>query len=95
MSPANYLPNAKVAASHPSQLCDDLREELLIWEFNYERPILIAETGSEAGAEFGWLCYVIGEVRQAGRLGVPVQGVCLDPVMITPAGITDGIAAAA
>lgn len=54
-----------------------------LWK-RYQRPILIAETGSEAGAEFGWLGYVMGEIRQAQRLGVPVEGVCLYPVMDYP-----------
>ena len=35
---------AKVAASHSDQLCDDLWEELLIWEFNSDRgPALLQE----------------------------------------------------
>jgi hypothetical protein len=55
----------------------------------YGRPIIIAETGTEAGAELGWLGYVAAEVRQAIRSGVPVLGICLYPVMDYP-GWDDG-----
>ncbi len=51
-----------------------------IWE-RYGRPILITETGAEDSAAVGWLGYVAAEVRQARRLGVPILGVCLYPVM--------------
>ena len=35
---------AKLAASHSNQLCDDLWEELFIWEFNSNRsPALLQE----------------------------------------------------
>lgn len=54
-----------------------------LWE-RYRRPIVITETGSEAVAEFGWLGYVLAEVRQAIRMGVPIHGICLYPVMDYP-----------
>lgn len=54
-----------------------------VWQ-RYGRPITITETGAETGAEFGWLGYVLGEVRQARRMGVPIAGVCLYPVMDYP-----------
>ena len=50
----------------------------------YGRPIFIAETGIEAEARPAWLAYVCGEVREAQRLGVPVEGVCLYPVLDHP-----------
>ncbi len=50
----------------------------------YRRPILITETGAEAGPDIGWLGYVAAEVRQAQRLGTPVIGMCLYPVMDYP-----------
>ncbi len=50
----------------------------------YGRPILISETGAEGGNGAGWLRYVGGEVRAARRAGVPVQGICLYPVMDYP-----------
>ena len=50
----------------------------------YRRPMIIAETGAEAEARAGWLNYVCGEVRAAMRAGVPVEGVCLYPVVNHP-----------
>ncbi len=59
-----------------------------LWQ-RYGRPLLITETGAEASAAVGWLGYVAAEVRQAMRLGVPVLGLCLYPVMDYP-GWDDG-----
>ncbi len=50
----------------------------------YGRPIFIAETGIEGDARPAWLAHVAGEVRAAQRLGVPVQGLCLYPVLDHP-----------
>ncbi len=54
-----------------------------LWR-RYQRPILITETGAEAGAAVGWLGYIASEVRQAQRAGVEVLGICLYPVMDYP-----------
>jgi beta-glucosidase/6-phospho-beta-glucosidase/beta-galactosidase len=50
----------------------------------YERPLLISETGAEGENGAGWLRYVAGEVRAARRAGLPVEGICLYPVMDYP-----------
>lgn len=50
----------------------------------YGRPVLLAETGAEGGNGAGWLRYVGGEVRAARRAGIPVEGICLYPVMDYP-----------
>ncbi len=50
----------------------------------YNRPLLLTETGAEGGNGPGWLGYVAGEVRAAKRAGVPVEGICLYPVMDYP-----------
>ena len=55
----------------------------------YGRPVLLTETGAEGGNGAGWLRYVGGEVRAARRAGVPVEGICLYPVMDYP-GWKDG-----
>ena len=47
----------------------------------YGRPILIAETGAEGTARPAWLHYVCAEVRAAVAAGVPVEGICLYPVV--------------
>ncbi len=50
----------------------------------YGRPIFIAETGTEGDARAEWLAGVCAEVRLAMALGVPVEGVCLYPVLDHP-----------
>ena len=51
-----------------------------LWQ-RYGKSIVLTETGAEVGGDIGWLGYVSSEVRQAHRLGVPVLGICLYPVM--------------
>jgi glycosyltransferase involved in cell wall biosynthesis len=50
----------------------------------YGRPIFIAETGIEGDARGSWLRMVLDEVDKAIALGVPVEGVCLYPVLDHP-----------
>ncbi|KQU45966.1 glycosyl transferase family 1 [Sphingomonas sp. Leaf339] len=50
----------------------------------YGRPIFVAETGIEGDARPAWLAHVAGEVRLAQALGVPVQGICLYPILDHP-----------
>ena len=66
------------------QLYRPLRELLAEVHDRYDRPLLMTETGAEGGNGPGWLHYVMGEVRAALRDGVPLQGVCLYPVMDYP-----------
>ncbi|MDB5513197.1 MAG: beta-glucosidase/6-phospho-beta-glucosidase/beta-galactosidase [Enterovirga sp.] len=51
------------------------------WHGRYGRPILIAETGSEGTARASWLHYVCGEVREVMAQGLPVEGVCIYPIL--------------
>jgi beta-glucosidase/6-phospho-beta-glucosidase/beta-galactosidase len=55
----------------------------------YGRPLLLTETGAEGSARPAWLHYVCGEVREAIRRGVLVEGVCLYPITSFP-GWDDG-----
>lgn len=50
----------------------------------YGRPLLIAETGIEDEARPRWLRTVCREARLARRAGVPVEGLCLYPVVNHP-----------
>jgi beta-glucosidase/6-phospho-beta-glucosidase/beta-galactosidase len=50
----------------------------------YGRPLFIAETGIEDDARPAWLRYVGHEVAVARRNGVPVEGICLYPVVNHP-----------
>jgi hypothetical protein len=50
----------------------------------YQRPLFIAETGIEDDARPAWLRYIAAEARQARRHGVPVEGLCLYPIVNHP-----------
>lgn len=50
----------------------------------YRRPIFIAETGTESHERADWLRYIGREVREAIRIGVPLEGVCLYPIVDFP-----------
>jgi beta-glucosidase/6-phospho-beta-glucosidase/beta-galactosidase len=58
-----------------------LREMLLEVYERYGRPLLIAETGAEGSARPYWLHHVCGEVFQAMKGAVPIQGVCIYPIL--------------
>jgi len=47
----------------------------------YGRPIFIAETSIEDDHRADWLNYVSREVRRAIAAGVPIEGICLYPVI--------------
>ncbi len=50
----------------------------------YERPIFVAETGSDGDDRPHWLRYICGEVGAAIDGGVPVAGICLYPIVNFP-----------
>jgi UDP-galactopyranose mutase len=50
----------------------------------YAKPVFVAETGTENEARPEWFRYICGEVRGAMERGVPVQGICLYPVVNHP-----------
>jgi hypothetical protein len=50
----------------------------------YGRPMLIAETGCEGENGPPWVNWIGSEIRRALRLGLPVHGLCLYPVMDYP-----------
>ncbi|MBX9622429.1 MAG: hypothetical protein K2X82_01305 [Gemmataceae bacterium] len=68
--------------SHPHHL--PLRYMLREVHERYGRPLFVAETGIEDEARPGWLRYVGREAAEAIRLGVPLEGVCLYPVVNHP-----------
>ena len=58
----------------------------IIAEF-YERyncPIFLAETGIEDDSRASWLAYICAEVRWALNEGIPVEGICLYPILNHP-----------
>ncbi len=54
-----------------------------VWA-RYQRPLLIAETGIEGETRAAWLRYMCREVFTALHAGVPIQGVCLYPILNHP-----------
>jgi beta-glucosidase/6-phospho-beta-glucosidase/beta-galactosidase len=50
----------------------------------YRRPIFVAETGIEDETRPAWLRYMCKEVMTAMTAGVPVEGVCLYPIVNHP-----------
>jgi beta-glucosidase/6-phospho-beta-glucosidase/beta-galactosidase len=50
----------------------------------YRRPIFVAETGIEDDTRPAWLRYMCREVFSAMAAGVPVEGVCLYPIVNHP-----------
>jgi beta-glucosidase/6-phospho-beta-glucosidase/beta-galactosidase len=50
----------------------------------YERPFFVAETGAESRARVPWVRYVTGEVHAAVASGIPIEGICLYPIVDYP-----------
>ncbi|MBV9748477.1 MAG: beta-glucosidase, partial [Acetobacteraceae bacterium] len=82
--PDNQLVRGGVTVPLGHFLYRPLRRLLAEVHARYGRPMLLSETGAEGGNAAGWLGYVAGEVRAARRAGVPVEGICLYPVMDYP-----------
>jgi hypothetical protein len=50
----------------------------------YGRPLLVAETGTEGDRRPGWLSMICDEVAAARLMGIPVEGICLYPILNHP-----------
>jgi glycosyltransferase involved in cell wall biosynthesis len=50
----------------------------------YQRPMFIAETGTENQDRPDWFAYVCQETLAAIKAGVPVHGICLYPILNHP-----------
>jgi beta-glucosidase/6-phospho-beta-glucosidase/beta-galactosidase len=77
-----YPERTMLPRSHP--LYRPFREILRETYERYRRPLLIAETGIEEDARPDWLRYVCDETRAALKEGVPVEGICLYPIVNHP-----------
>lgn len=64
--------------------CRPFRHLLADTYARYGRPIFVAETGIEGDARPEWFRMILAEVEAAIALGVPVEGVCLYPVLDHP-----------
>jgi hypothetical protein len=60
------------------------REMLAELYQRYKRPIFVAETGIEDDLRPSWFRYVCDEVFAAIQNGVPVEGICLYPIVNHP-----------
>jgi hypothetical protein len=60
------------------------RAMLLEAHARYGRPIFIAETSIEGDRRAAWLRHVAEEARAAIQAGVPLEGICLYPVLSHP-----------
>lgn len=59
--------------------------KILIETFaRYGKPIFIAETGIEGERRLPWFMYVDSEAKIAMRSGVPLEGICLYPIVNHP-----------
>ena len=61
-----------------------LRSMLAENHARYGKPIFLAETGIEDDARPAWLRYVCNEIFAAIDAGLPVEGICLYPVLNHP-----------
>ncbi|UHS57368.1 glycosyltransferase family 4 protein [Agrobacterium vaccinii] len=50
----------------------------------YGKPIFIAETGIEGDRRASWMSYIQQEVTAAMKRGVPLEGICLYPIVNHP-----------
>ena len=71
-----------LSPSHPQHL--PLRYMLREVHERYGRPLFVAETGIEDEARPTWLRYVGNEVAAAIGLSVPLEGICLYPILNHP-----------
>lgn len=78
----NEEPRETLLPGHPAHR--PLPELLSAAAQRYGRPLLIAETGTENAERGEWLSYVAGAALDARRDGVPVEGVCLYPIVNHP-----------
>jgi beta-glucosidase/6-phospho-beta-glucosidase/beta-galactosidase len=85
----NFYPNNEWiyegrALRPPHALYRPLRELLQEVKQRYGRPLFLAETGTEGTRRVPWLRYVCQEVRAAIESGIPLQGICLYPIVNHP-----------
>jgi hypothetical protein len=85
----NYYHNNQWIHDGPP-ICSDhllykpLRTILVETFARYGKPIFVAETGIEGERRPSWIKYVCSEVGAAMAVGVPVEGICLYPIINHP-----------
>lgn len=77
-----YLNGHTVFRTHPEY---EPLENLLSKVYNrYQRPMFIAETGTEGFQRQEWFNYICDEVLSANQKGAQIEGVCLYPITDYP-----------
>jgi len=71
-----------IRTDHPSY--KPFRELLADVYARYKTPIYIAETGTEDEERVPWMRYVCQEVAAAIDDGIPIEGICVYPVIDRP-----------
>jgi beta-glucosidase/6-phospho-beta-glucosidase/beta-galactosidase len=51
-----------------------------IWQ-RYRRPMIVSETGAEGAMRLPWLAYIASETLQVLQQGIPLEGLCLYPIL--------------
>jgi polysaccharide biosynthesis protein PelF len=82
LPPSRRRKNVLLPPSHP--LHRPIRAILGDVYDRYRRPVFIAETGIEGDARPSWLRYIGQEARAAVAEGVPLEGLCLYPIIDYP-----------
>ncbi|WP_028241135.1 glycoside hydrolase family 1 protein [Stutzerimonas azotifigens] len=77
-----YLGGATIEQGHPDYR--PFKGILAEIHKRYGRPLLVAETGAEGDLRGHWLRYVAEQVGLALQRGVPVEGICLYPILDYP-----------
>ena len=77
-----YPDRTMIPVSH--SLYRPLRSILCEVYQRYRRPLFIAETGIEDDLRASWLRYVCNETRAVRKDDVPVEGICLYPIVNHP-----------
>lgn len=81
----NNLPfNPAYAMRRADPLYTPFRDILAANYVRYGRPLFVAETGADNEDRAAWLHYIGGEVNAACGMGVPVEGICLYPIVNFP-----------
>jgi beta-glucosidase/6-phospho-beta-glucosidase/beta-galactosidase len=77
-----FNPDFAIGRDHPQYR--RFRHILADVHQRYGRPMFVAETGAGDEHRPGWLRYIGHEVRAAMQSGVPIEGVCLYPIVNFP-----------
>ena len=80
-------PGRMIPRTHPEYR--PFREMLGEVYDRYHRPLFIAETGTESRSRVPWFRYVCDEVLAAMDNGVPIEGICLYPILNHPGWVDD------